>query len=139
MNRTEKLLLVEDEPEIRMATQMRLTAMGYQVEACGDGLACLESVRNEVPDLVLMDLRMPRMDGISAIRQLSEDPALAKIPVIVLSASPGDLNLALDSGARFFLTKPYQQRQLISAIESSLGRCSLSGSPMDRNGQAVAS
>lgn len=95
---------------------MRLSYAGYEVKTAHDGVEGLELIRTEKPDLVLLDVRMPRMDGLSVLRALRDDPDTTTPPVIMLSASLQDQQTALEAGAQYFLTKPYRSGDLIDAV-----------------------
>ena len=118
MNDSTRVLLVEDETDIRLAGQIQFRAKGYHVDTAKNGEEALQQLRQESYDVVLMDIRMPKMDGLTAIAHMQADPNLRDIPVIVVSASPGDQNYALDTGARFFIRKPFAAATVVDAIES---------------------
>jgi len=99
-----------------------LIAKGYQVVIAANGveaLACAHKVR---PDLILMDIQMPEMDGLEAMRRLRADPQLRPIPVIVLTAlaMPGDRERCLTAGANDYLTKPVSLKQLAQSVQTHL-------------------
>lgn len=85
--RPKRILLVEDDRFIRRASELSLTQRGYTVSTAADGLEALEAVRREKPDLVLLDLLMPRMGGLDVLRALKADEATRAIPVLILSNS----------------------------------------------------
>lgn len=114
------ILVVDDDPMVTAGTSMRFKANGYQTRLAEDGVAAVESVADEAPDLIVMDVRMPRLDGISALRRLRADEATKRIPVVILSASMRDEETALDAGASFFVKKPYRGADLLEAAESAL-------------------
>ena len=118
MSSATRILLVEDELDIRMAGQIQFRSMGYHVDTAVNGIEALSQLRQKTYDVVLMDTRMPKMDGLTAIAHMQADPELRPIPVIVVSASPGDQNHALDNGARFFIRKPFVAATVANAIES---------------------
>ncbi|MCA9258235.1 MAG: response regulator [Planctomycetales bacterium] len=115
-----RVLVVDDEAAIAHGVAMRLEASGYDVETAEDGEKGVDAARRGHPDVVLMDVRMPRMDGREALVTLRADQATADIPIIMLSASLRDQQEALRSGASFFLTKPYRCQELLAAIEHVL-------------------
>src|SRR6185312_13240182 len=86
MRETPLILVVDDVPDNVEILQMRLEAQGYEVATAGDGVEALERARELVPDLVLLDIMMPKMDGIAAVRQLKADASLPFIPVILVTA-----------------------------------------------------
>lgn len=117
-----RILVVEDEPDIRMATMVRLRSLGYEVDVASNGKECLEKLLFNDYNVVSMDIRMPVMDGLTAMAAMRRDPNTKRIPVIVISASPGDQGHALDGGASYFIRKPFQFSVLAKAIESTLRR-----------------
>ena len=114
------ILIVDDDEEIRFGTSLRLQSFGYRVETAVDGKDGIDKAISIQPDLILMDIRMPQLDGLSAMRYLRTNPSTAEIPCVIASASPNDQGNALDSGAEFFLRKPYSNDCLMASIESAL-------------------
>lgn len=119
-----KILYVEDHPAQRDIMAQMLDLSGYEVAVACDGLDGVERARVWGPDLILMDLRMPRMDGFEAIKILRSDPATADIPIIAISAwaSAKHKERALDSGADEHFTKPVDLSRLIETINRFLHR-----------------
>lgn len=115
-----KALVVDDDKNIVAGVQMRLTHAGFDVLTAYDGIDGLAKIRSEHPDLVLLDVRMPGMDGLSVLQSLRADDSSQAPPVIMLSASLQDQQTALDAGAHYFLTKPYRSSDLLEAISSVL-------------------
>jgi CheY-like chemotaxis protein len=113
-----KVQVIDDEWAVTEALVARLNASGFETHASPDGAAGIEEARTFGPDVILLDLRMPDMDGFEVLRRLRADPALAAIPVIVLSANVQDSarQLALASGAARFFSKPYLAADLVDAI-----------------------
>ncbi|GEJ57240.1 diguanylate cyclase [Anaeromyxobacter diazotrophicus] len=116
-----RLLVVDDDEDAREALAMML-GDEYDVLLAADGLEALEAAQATRPDLVLMDLYMPRMDGLAALEALRADPATADVPVILISARGDDLtrSRSLDLGALDFLSKPFSGRELKARIERTL-------------------
>lgn len=116
------ILLVEDNEPSRDALGRRLTRRGYEVVSAVDGQQAVTIARGSAPDLVLMDLGLPVMDGWEATRQLKQDATTRHIPIIVLSAHAmtGDRDLALAAGADDFDSKPIRFEQLLEKIEALL-------------------
>ncbi len=81
-----KILLVDDDPDVRLAIGTVLEAEGYQIKTARDGVECLERVREEPPDLLILDLLMPRKDGFAVIRELRENPKYRALPILILTA-----------------------------------------------------
>jgi CheY-like chemotaxis protein len=113
-----KLLLVEDDEFSRDMLARRLERHGFEMFVAGDGREGVQAARQHRPDLIVMDLDMPVMDGHSAIRSLQSDPRTFRIPIIVLSAhcTPEDVQEALSSGCRCFETKPIILKRLLERI-----------------------
>ena len=117
--RTMTILLVEDNEINRLVTQDYLADKGYQVITAINGVEALAQVRAHEPKLILMDIHMPGMDGLEAIRQLRASPAFATVPIIALTAlaMPGDRERCLEAGANEYLTKPVSLKLLRQRIE----------------------
>ena len=115
-----KIMVVDDDCEIRSVAVMRLTIAGYSVSSATDGQDALDKINLQKPDAIVMDLRMPRRDGLSALMSLKTRLDTQHIPVVMVSASVVDRRQALDAGARFFIAKPYNANDLLDAIEVSL-------------------
>jgi len=116
-----KVLLVDDDLEVIMALKVRMRAAGYSVITAKNGVEGLQAARDEKPDAIVLDVRMPVMDGLETLAELKKDTNTSSIPVVMLSASVVDQHHALEAGARFFMPKPYDAPTVISAVESSLG------------------
>ena len=121
MSEKKTVLLVDDDQALLDGTRLRLRSCGYKTLDANDGIQGVAAAIKLQPDVIVMDVRMPRMDGLSALRELQENEQTKEIPVVVLSASLSDQQRALDAGARFFITKPYEGKDLVRAIESAIG------------------
>ena len=119
-----KILLVEDNEPSRDALGRRLQRRGYDVVPAVDGLEAVSTAREVLPDLILMDLGLPVMDGWEATRLLKADALTSRIPIIVLSAHAmtNDREQALHAGADDFDSKPIHFERLIEKIEDILGQ-----------------
>lgn len=115
-----RILVIEDEAELSNALEARLSSAGYQISQAYDGIAGVEMAVATVPDMILLDIRMPNLDGLAVLRLMQQIPSLSNIPVLVLSASLQDKNIALDNGALHFIQKPYKSEAVVSAIEKLL-------------------
>lgn len=120
MSDAPKVLIVDDDREIVDGARLRLGAAGFDTMVAHDGEEGLAAAIANRPDAIILDVRMPRMDGLTALRKLQEREDTKDVPVIVLSASVVDQKAALDAGARFFLTKPYEGSTLITAVEAAI-------------------
>jgi two-component system, cell cycle response regulator DivK len=118
-----KLLLVEDHEEIWDFLSRRLKRRGFEVLLAHDGAQGVDVARTEHPDVILMDVNLPVMDGWTATGQLKGDPATRPIPIIALTAHamPGDRDKALQAGCDDYHPKPVDFSRLLAQIESALG------------------
>ena len=121
------IMVVEDNELSRDALSRRLERRGYRIVLAFDGEQAIQLARSERPDLILMDLGLPRVDGWEATRQLKADPATQRIPIIVLSAHAmtNDRDKALQAGGDEFDTKPIRFQPLLQKIEGLLARASV--------------
>lgn len=119
-----KILLVEDNEMNRDMLSRRLERKGYQVITAVDGQQSLDMARAEIPDLILMDMSLPVMDGWTATRQLKAGESTRHIPIISLTAHAmsGDREKALEAGADDYDTKPVEMPRLLEKIETLLAR-----------------
>jgi two-component system, cell cycle response regulator DivK len=117
-----KILVVEDNEENRDSLSRRLQRRGFEVLMATDGRIGVEMAKAEKPDLILMDMNMPEVDGWEATRQIKADPGMAKVPVIALTAHAmtGDRERAIDAGCTDYHTKPIEFTKLLGQIESIL-------------------
>ncbi len=114
----QKLLIVDDDDDVLSGIRCRLTAAGFETCVARDGAEGIETALRECPDAILLDVRMPRLDGLCALKILRSQAETRHIPVVMLSASLPDSQLALDSGARYFLRKPYRASTLMAAVRA---------------------
>jgi CheY-like chemotaxis protein len=117
-----KILLVEDDEDTRQMYTQFLEFFGFEIHEARDGLEALSAAAAAPPDAIVMDLAMPRLDGIEATRRLKSDPATASIPIVVLTAfgSPADRTRAFQAGADDFLTKPCEPDVLASRLQEHI-------------------
>ncbi len=117
-----RVLLVDDNADLREYVQGLLAAVGYQVDTAGDGEAALAIIRRSRPDLVLTDIMMPRMDGFGLLAAIRADAALSDLPVIMLSARAGEeaQGEGLEAGADDYLAKPFSARELLARVSANL-------------------
>lgn len=118
------ILLVEDNEDNRVVYRTMLTHFGFQVIEAQDGQEALRCAREEHPDLILMDISIPVIDGWEATRQLKADPATASIPVIALTAHAldSDRARATEIGFDVFLAKPVEPRRVVTEVRRLLGQ-----------------
>ncbi|MEU4119009.1 response regulator transcription factor [Kitasatospora sp. NPDC028055] len=120
-----RLLVVDDEPALRDALESSLAFEGYEVATATDGYEALESVERDKPDLVLLDIMMPRMDGLTAVRRMRSRGDT--VPVLMLTArdAVGDRVTGLDVGADDYLAKPFELDELLARVRALLRRNAL--------------
>jgi CheY-like chemotaxis protein len=114
------VLLIEDDLDVALGASLRLRSAGYQTLIAHDGHEGVSVARSKHPDAIVLDVRMPRMNGLKALKTLQHDQSTRDIPIVMLSASLVDRRAALDAGARYFLTKPYQPVTLVTAVEKAI-------------------
>lgn len=115
-----KILVADDEKHIVSILECGFRTEGYEVVIAGDGEQAVERVRCEKPDIVVMDVMMPKMDGYEACRIIKSDPKTQNVRVIMLTAKGrvGDAQRGLDAGADLYVTKPFSLPQLIEFVHS---------------------
>ena len=114
-----RVLVVDDDRVIQQLLEVNLELEGYEVVAtAADGKEALQKISELKPDLVILDIMMPKMDGLEVCRRLRADPDLAKIPVILLSARAQDMDIreGLEIGASAYLTKPFDPVELLEVV-----------------------
>lgn len=116
------ILVVEDDPAIQFGLRMALESRGYDVVIANDGQEGLDILEHCDPSLILADIRMPVLNGLEMLLRIKLSESLRHIPVVMISASPGDQATALDSGASFFLRKPFDHSTLFEIVDSCLMR-----------------
>ena len=119
-----KILIIEDEPDILEVIQYNVEREGHKVIACRDGEQGLSRIRTEDPDLVILDLMLPGMDGTELCQQVKSDPVTRGIPIIMVTAKgeESDVVLGLGLGADDYITKPFSPRELMARVNVTLRR-----------------
>lgn len=128
MTEGKRILIVDDEPRMRHFVRMNLQLEGFLVSEASDGLEAVRKVREELPDLVILDVEMPHMDGLEALAEIRR---FSPVPVIMLTvrAEEDDRVRGLDLGADDYVTKPFSARELASRIRAVLRRVEMSTPP----------
>lgn len=120
----ERILIVEDEPALQDTLAYNLTRQGYQVEAVGDGEAAIAAARRQPPDLILLDIMLPVLDGFEVTRILRQE---LNTPILFLTARDDEIDriLGLELGADDYMTKPFSMRELLARVKAQLRRVRL--------------
>ena len=124
-----KILIVDDEQQLALAVKIRLQSRGYQVVTANDGQQALEAIEKEQPDLVILDVLMPVMDGYTCIREMNSRFGRGKIPVIILTARDRMKDLFDLEGIEDYIVKPFDHEDLLTRIERALKRRSDGAAP----------
>ena len=119
-----KVVVIEDEPDIVEVVSYNLKREGYSVVAVDRGDEGLNIIRNQSPNLVILDLMLPGMDGLSICQQMKSDPLVRDIPIIIISAKSeeSDVVIGLELGADDYLCKPFSPRELLARVKAVLRR-----------------
>ena len=119
-----RVLIVEDEPDIRELVVHHLKREGYQVSAASSGEEALRQVQAAPPDLVILDLMMPAMNGLEVCRRLRQDPVTASLPIVMLTAKGDEVDrvLGLEIGADDYIVKPFSPKELLARVRALLRR-----------------
>ena len=117
-----KILVVDDDAELVELVSFNLKQAGYSIGTAADGVEAIKKARSLAPDLILLDVMMPELDGFAVCEILRRDPAFAQTPIIMLTALSSELGrmAGLGSGATDFLSKPFSPRLLLARIEEML-------------------
>ena len=118
-----KILLVDDEQDLVTAVAFRLNTEGYDVVSALDGQAALEMAKKEKPDLIILDLMLPKLNGYKVCSLLKADMRYNKIPIIMFTArvQEADRKMGFDAGANAYMTKPFESSVLLAKIKEFLG------------------
>ena len=119
-----RVVIADDDPDIRRLVEMTVTNAGCDVTVASDGEEALERVRDSAPDLVILDVLMPRMDGWEVARALKSDPATREVPVMFLTSrgQEHDVLEGFDSGAIDYMVKPFSPRELQVRVRAVLAK-----------------
>lgn len=119
-----RILIVEDEESLLKLESILFSAKGYCVSGVMDGESALEEISSHKPDLVVLDIMLPLLDGFEVCRRIKENPETSTIPVVMLTARKNSQDRArgLEAGADAYITKPFRSAQVIEIIESLLNR-----------------
>ena len=114
-----RVLVADDDPDMVTILRVNLEAEGYAVDAAVDGQAALDLARGTRPDMIVLDVMMPRIDGITVLTEMRSDPDTRDIPIVLLTAKSNDDDIwaGWQAGADYYLTKPFQLDELLHFIE----------------------
>ncbi len=128
---SEKILIVEDEPSLQETLAYNLRKQGYEVETVGDGNAAIEAARTRPPDLILLDIMLPGLDGFEVCKILRKE---MNVPVLMLTARDDEIDrvVGLEVGADDYLTKPFSMRELIARVKAHLRRTKIIRDEMEK-------
>jgi CheY-like chemotaxis protein len=117
-----KILLVEDNPDLRDLVQRQLGLLGYDSVLARDGQEAVRLAESELPDVIIMDLFLPKFDGLEAAARIRKNPNLQSVPIVAATgrAEPGDRELCLNAGCDEYLAKPYAPHELGDVIRKLL-------------------
>ncbi|HEX2645464.1 MAG TPA: response regulator [Thermoanaerobaculia bacterium] len=120
----ERILVIEDEPDIAEVLQYNLEKEGFQVETARRGDAGLDAIRREAPDLVLLDLMLPGVDGLELTRLLKRESATSRVPIVMLTARGEEVDriVGLELGADDYIPKPFSPREVVLRVKAVLRR-----------------
>jgi DNA-binding response OmpR family regulator len=120
----EKILIVEDEPTLQETLSYNLNRQGYSIEAVGDGLAALDAARRIHPDLIVLDIMLPKLDGFEVCRIIRQE---MNVPILILTARDDEIDrvIGLEMGADDYLTKPFSMREFLARVKAHLRRVRL--------------
>ena len=119
---TPRVLIVEDEPNIVLSLEILLHRAGYETVSAGDGEEALELMRRTRPDVVLLDIMLPKRNGYEVCRAVKSDAALSSIPVIMLTAKGQEVEIlkGLELGASAYIAKPFGNAEVLEAVRAAL-------------------
>ena len=117
-----KILIVDDDPDMVQMLQLAFGRAGYLTHTATDGKEAISKVNTSPPDLVLLDVMLPEVNGFTVCENLRGQSALAPVPIILMTALPGDFPrlVAAEAGATFFLNKPFHVDELLAQVDSLL-------------------
>jgi chemosensory pili system protein ChpA (sensor histidine kinase/response regulator) len=126
LHRVRKVMIVDDSVTVRKVTTRLMERQGWEVTTAKDGLDAMNQLQDIYPDIVLLDIEMPKMDGFEVLKSVRRDPRLEKLPIIMITSRTGEKHKqqALELGVNEYLGKPFQEASLLSTIEEVLAKAS---------------
>ncbi|HXZ19890.1 MAG TPA: response regulator [Candidatus Acidoferrales bacterium] len=124
-----RLLIIEDDKDIVELVRYNLEKEGYQTNTAGDGLTALSTLKKSPPDLVILDLMLPKLPGLEVCREIRRDQSLNRLPILMLTArgEEADRVVGLEMGADDYVTKPFSPRELVARVKALLRRTEPAG------------
>jgi chemosensory pili system protein ChpA (sensor histidine kinase/response regulator) len=124
LHRIRKVMIVDDSVTVRKVTTRLMERQGWEVSTAKDGLDAMNQLQDIYPDIVLLDIEMPKMDGFEVLKSVRGDPRLEKLPIIMITSRTGEKHKqqALELGVNQYLGKPFQEGNLLSTIEEVLAK-----------------
>ncbi|MBU3141954.1 response regulator [Clostridium sp. CF012] len=123
----EKILVVDDEEHIQELIKFNLEKSGYKVICAGDGIEAIKLLKEQLPQLMLLDLMLPGMDGLDVCKEIRKDSSMANMPIIMITAKGEEIDkiIGLELGADDYITKPFSVRELVARIKAILRRTNM--------------
>ena len=117
-----RIVVADDDADIRELVEFKLATLGHDIVTVGDGSAAVDACRTQHPDLAVLDIMMPGLTGLEAVKEMRANPEMAGIPVILLTAraQQSDVQIGYDSGADDYITKPFSPKDLAARVEALL-------------------
>ena len=117
-----RVLIVEDEPNIVLSLEILLRRAGYETASTGDGEEAMELIRRTRPDVVLLDIMLPKQNGYEVCRSVKSEPTLSSIPIIMLTAKGQEVEMlkGLELGASAYIAKPFGNAEVLEAVRAAL-------------------
>src|ERR1700677_1011243 len=133
----QKVLVVEDEGDIRELLRYNLAQEGFAVEEAADGAEALDRIARRAPDLLVLDLMLPRMSGLELCRRMRSNPETARLPILVVTAKGAEVDriLGLEMGADDYVVKPFSPREVVARVKAFLRRTLARPNPSASSGQ----
>jgi two-component system response regulator MtrA len=119
-----RIVVADDDMDIRDLVEFKLATMGHEIVTVADGSSAVDACESQHPDLAVFDIMMPGLTGLEAVREIRKNPALAHLPVILLTAraQQSDVQTGYASGADDYITKPFSPKDLATRVEALLSR-----------------
>ncbi len=127
----QKILVVEDDPDIAQLLALSLKKAGFETLVCDEGYDALNTVRRQMPDLIVLDLMIPGIDGFEVCRELKREQRTSRIPILILTARAEEIDriVGLELGADDYVVKPFSPRELVLRVRAILRRAAQDGPP----------